>query len=311
MKKSKLLCSVVAATVLFASCANNTDETEVESEARTTSQQEETEPEETETESTEDQGPVELTVDNYFDVDPEDTEWGRRESSADIISLVDLDYIQSSYSTLFEIDSVEDLASVTYFVNTYPLSRTSEDNFFIWVDLLADIDLSGYNWAPMGLDEGDDYEHAFSGIFAGNGHYIYGLNIENEDDCNGFFGLAYNGAAGGVRIVDAVVSGADSALVAGSSYDFRYIDFDASGTLPDKFDGDYESLFNVYQDPGNNRYIYCSFSALNGSGELVSEEDFTVNPYPENGSHQMIDMYDPDHDGEFVYGEPYFGDAGF
>jgi hypothetical protein len=106
---------------------------------------EETEEETEETSETTEEitGPVDLTIDNYFDIAPELSEWGMSDEAADIIPLVDMEYIRSSCEDVFYVEDVSDLASLTYFVNTYPLSRTSDDDhFFIKVDLKADIDLT-------------------------------------------------------------------------------------------------------------------------------------------------------------------------
>lgn len=47
-----------------------------------------------------------------------------------------------------------------------------------------DVDLNGYEWTPVGSSKSS----AFKGIFEGNGHTIYGLEIDSEKDNVGFFG---------------------------------------------------------------------------------------------------------------------------
>ncbi len=53
----------------------------------------------------------------------------------------------------------------------------------VTVELAADIDMSGYDWTPIGID-GDHY---FSGTFEGNGYTISNLTITK--DTTGYFGL--------------------------------------------------------------------------------------------------------------------------
>lgn len=55
------------------------------------------------------------------------------------------------------------------------------------IRLTADIDLTGIDWIPFG---GNDYV-PFSGTFDGQGHWITGLEINNDTRLsNGFFGQA-------------------------------------------------------------------------------------------------------------------------
>ena len=239
----------------------------------------------------------EITEKNYFATDPHNSAWALSGDAGDIPDLVDMSYIESSYNSLFVIDSVEDLASFTYFVNTYP--RDYDDDFIVWADVVDDIDLSGYEWAPIGTDD-----LQFFGIFCGNGHTISGLTIDNGGDRNGFFGSMYFSTVIGVNIEDASITGNRSHLMCFDTSTTDFIDCHVSGTLPDNFDTGVD-LFPDYSDYGNNGYHYCSYSILNGAGDLY-EASFNSNyPHP-NMENDLENHFDPEGDGTFDYSEDYF-----
>lgn len=246
--------------------------------------------------------PEEMTRDNYFDIDPAESEWAATGLAGDIIGLVDIEYIEQSYNGIFVVDSVEDLASLTYFVNTYP--RNEEAPECIWVDLIADIDLTGYNWAPLGRNAYGDEDRAFNGIFAGNGHTISGLHIENVQSTNGFFGDIYFATVIGLNIEDAYISGSYSSLMAGSTSTTDYYDCHVSGELPNNFDSG-EDLFPFEPDYGNNGYLDCTMSVTNSDGETY-EADINGNLPHDNSRNELQDLFDPEHDGTYDYSTDYF-----
>ncbi|MCR5529603.1 MAG: hypothetical protein K6F49_10340 [Saccharofermentans sp.] len=311
MKNIKMLSALVMAAMLLGSCGNTkeTAPTTILTPAETEASREEiTEESEEPSETTEElTGPVDLTLDNYFDIAPELSEWGMSDEAADIIPLVDMDYIESSYSDVFYVEDISDLASLTYFVNTYPLSRTSDgDHFFISVDLTSDIDLTGYFWAPIGIPGTSDHDQAFAGIFSGNGHTITGLTIDNDREDNGFFGDIYGATVCGLYLEDISISGMGSGVFAGHIEDVRFFDCKATGTLTDSIDSGSLWLFPMLDSEADSRFISCSLNITNSEG-YVTEEEFTDNPYGEGQSNAMLDLYDPDGDGIFEYGEDYFG----
>lgn len=63
--------------------------------------------------------------------------------------------------------------------------------------LIADIDLGNQDWIPIGKELAP-----FSGIFDGNGYAIYGLNINDNDNRLGLFGVTVDG-----RIKNLIVRG--------------------------------------------------------------------------------------------------------
>lgn len=245
--------------------------------------------------------PEEMTQDNYFDIDPEDSDWVSSGLAGDIIPLVDMDYIQQSYNGVFVVDSIEDLASLTYFVNTYP--RNEEYPECIWVDLTDDIDLTGYNWAPIGTNN-FGIDRCFNGIFAGNGHTISGLHIENVDSTNGFFGDIYFATVFGLNIEDAYINGSSSSIMAGNTSTTDYYDCHVSGELPNNF-GTGEDLFPFATGYGNNGYLDCSIIATNADGNLYDLEIDGNLPHT-GSSNELQDLFDPEHDGTYDYSTDYF-----
>jgi len=75
---------------------------------------------------------------------------------------------------------------------------------------MADIDLSGYNWVPIGKLPGESAYQAFSGNYDGNGFKIINLTIDRpESDCQGLFSSLTMGKVKNVSIVNANIKGRD------------------------------------------------------------------------------------------------------
>lgn len=74
----------------------------------------------------------------------------------------------TAVATRYEIDSAESLAYFAKQVNT-------GNNKSSTIVLMADIDLSGKIWTPIGYDS----SHYFTGTFYGNGHTIKGITIDS------------------------------------------------------------------------------------------------------------------------------------
>ena len=320
MKKFRLVCLILAAALAVASCSKGSEETaETTAEATTTTSETTVETTVEETEETLPEGPVELTQENFFEVDPSISEYGMSGNCGDIIGLVDLDYLNQSFDEPYVVDSIEDLASVTYLVNAYPRvdedgdgEITYDDAPFIKIDLVADLDLSGYEWVPLGryIDYYDD-SGVYSGIFIGNGHTISGLEILDFDDFSGFFGETYVATVIGLNIEDATVHGVLSGVLCGYNVGTNFIDCHATGTLPDRMyaEGIDEpnSLFQVFSMT-SDRYICCSVSATEYTGTLY-EDEFTINQYEPGSSNVIYEFYDPEFDDVFDYSRDYFFDS--
>ena len=88
----------------------------------------------------------------------------------------------------YTVTSAEDLKNIAKLVN-------EQWNLGINITLTSDIDLSGIDWTPIGID----YNHRYTGTFDGGGHTITGLTVTGSDQYVGLFG--YIGSGGTVKNV--------------------------------------------------------------------------------------------------------------
>ena len=88
----------------------------------------------------------------------------------------------------YTVTSAEDLKNIAKLVN-------EEWKSDINITLTADINLSGIDWTPIGID----YNHQYTGTFDGGGHTITGLTVTGSDQYAGLFG--YIGSGGTVKNV--------------------------------------------------------------------------------------------------------------
>ena len=87
------------------------------------------------------------------------------------------------------------------------------------ITLTADIDLSGIDWTPIGID----YNHRYTGTFDGNGKTITGLTVTTSDQYAGLFGYIETGGTVKNVVLEGVQITSDNSLgyvggVAGYSY---------------------------------------------------------------------------------------------
>lgn len=131
---------------------------------------------------------------------PDSDGWMQYKDFGDIPFLADADYIEKSLNEgAFMVNTPEELASAVWAVNT-----VSEGYFAIVLE--ADIDLSGYEWAPMGWNGGAQ-NHPFNGAFLGSGHTIKNMTINSSDTDVGFIGWETFCYAGDVTFDGASVCG--------------------------------------------------------------------------------------------------------
>jgi len=105
-----------------------------------------------------------------------------------------------------------------YELSNEPLAITSKAEFIAFRDavnngtinatsfkLMADIDLSGEEWTPIGSNE-----HSFDGIFDGGGHIIKNLNVNHPStNYQGLFGYATNATIYNMHLLNPKVAGKD------------------------------------------------------------------------------------------------------
>lgn len=114
---------------------------------------------------------------------PDNYGWTEDYYGTDIPLLADADYIDRALAHGFKVGTPSELASYCWYINT----QNAED---VDMTITADIDLSGYKWAPIscGSDTG-----RFNGDIDGNGHTITGLTINSREFYYGaFIGYEHN-----------------------------------------------------------------------------------------------------------------------
>lgn len=81
----------------------------------------------------------------------------------------------------YTVTSAEGLKNIAKLVN--------DGNTDIDITLTSDIDLSGIDWTPIGIDD----NHQYTGTFNGGGHTITGLTVTTSDQYAGLFGRIGSG----------------------------------------------------------------------------------------------------------------------
>ncbi len=123
------------------------------------------------------------------------TDWERECDTGSIMALADKQWAMDNAPD-FKVSTAEQLASVVWYVNGI------EGNG-INISLEKDIDLSDYQWKPMGWGHGTNN---FSGTVDGNGHTIYGMTITENYVQAGFIGYGLGVTVKNINFEDAYVS---------------------------------------------------------------------------------------------------------
>ena len=114
-----------------------------------------------------------------------DAEWKAGEEYTYTVSLAaakDPGYTVSEDGKTYEVYNAEGLKNIAELVN-------EQWNLGINITLTADIDLSGIDWTPIGID----YNHQYTGTFNGGGHTITGLTVTGSNEYTGLFGRIGSG----------------------------------------------------------------------------------------------------------------------
>lgn len=130
--------------------------------------------------------------------------WEKQTDTGSIMNMVDYDWLNKCNGA-FRVSTPEQLASVVYYINT-------RNALFTYTELYleADIDLTGYDWAPMGWVEFESgIAHEYAGIIDGQGHTIKGMKIAGGHDVCGFVGYSSNLTMRNISFVEADVTGTD------------------------------------------------------------------------------------------------------
>ncbi|MCR5015419.1 MAG: hypothetical protein K6A75_02465 [Ruminococcus sp.] len=149
-----------------------------------------------------------------YDADPTayKTDWERECDTGDIMKLADKQWAKENAPD-FRVSTAEELASVVYYVN-----GVNKDGAPVTITLEDNIDLTGYNWKPIGWYNASD--HYFSGEVDGKGHTINGMRIKcGYEDC-GFIGYGLNVVMHDISFTNADVLGTACTGIAGGEIYF-------------------------------------------------------------------------------------------
>ena len=136
----------------------------------------------------------------------------------------DLGYTEVSEGN-YTVDNEKGLKNLAKLVN-------EQWNLGINITLTADIDLSGIDWTPIGID----YNHQYTGTFNGGGHTITGLTVTGSDQYVGLFGhIGSGGKVMNVTLKDVKIATTNSdgyaGGVAGDSFGGNIENCSVSGSV--------------------------------------------------------------------------------
>lgn len=180
-----------------------------------------------ESSATEQEGAVtEQQMQELFMRYPDEYGWMDEHYYGDIPELANADYIVKSLADgCFFVSTPEELAAYNYYVNV------SDGGQGMYMELQKDIDLAGYEWAPMGWSSGGmDYDLAFTGVINGNGHTIYNMTMDCRQFNVGFIGWGTTCSVYDLTIADASVNGENYVgILCGQAIGGSYEDCHVSG----------------------------------------------------------------------------------
>ena len=123
-------------------------------------------------------------------------------------------YTDHEADTEYRITTAEQLAGLAQLVNDKTASVSFEGKT-IYLD--NDLDLSGYQWTPIGI--GSNFAQYFAGTFDGQYHKIMNLHHHSTGDeliRNGLFGVVSDGGTlKNLLVIDADIDSNDGSLIAG------------------------------------------------------------------------------------------------
>ena len=151
-----------------------------------------------------------IDVSEYtYDFNPTayDTDWERELDTGSIMELADKQWAIDNAPD-FHVSTPEELASVVYYVN-----GVNKDGLPVNITLENDIDLTGYDWKPIGWKS--NITHLFSGTVDGKNHTINGMKIAVDyEDC-GFIGYGFDVVMHDISFTNADVKGTSCTGIAG------------------------------------------------------------------------------------------------
>lgn len=158
---------------------------------------------------------------------PDTNGWMEKCDPGDIPYLANAGYIDKSVRDgIFMVSTPEELASFVYYVNTV------EEGQAQYMQLVNDIDLTGYEWAPMGWYDGEGVDMPFNGGIYGEGYTIYNMYIENDQNSVGFIGWGVYCGVWNLSFENAYVKGrSDVGILTGQAIQGWYENCHVSGEV--------------------------------------------------------------------------------
>ncbi len=138
-----------------------------------------------------------------------ESEWERSNDTGDVMTIADTDWALAN-APVFNVSTPAQLAGVVWYTNVY--------SDIVEINLMNDIDLAGYDWAPMGCYGLNSA--SFSGVINGNGYSIINMTItESGFGDVGFVGHSTDLTIYNINFIDANVSGGGcTGIVGGEVY---------------------------------------------------------------------------------------------
>ena len=157
-----------------------------------------------------------------------DTDWQAGKEYTYTVSLAaakDPGYTVSEDGKTYTVTSAEGLKNIAELVN-------EEWKLGINITLTADIDLSGIDWTPIGID----YNHQYTGTFDGGDHTITGLTVTGSNEYAGLFGRIGSGGTVKNVVLEGVQITSDNSLgyaggIAGWSFKGKIENSSVSGSV--------------------------------------------------------------------------------
>ena len=173
-----------------------------------------------------------------------ESDWERERDTGSIMELADPEWALENGPD-FDVYSPEDLASVVYYANS---------NYGpITINIEEDIDLTGYDWCPMGWYSVNS-NYGFMGSINGNGHTINGMHIDTGYIDAGFIGYGTDLTITDLSFTNAYVSGNCTGIVGGEVYGVQIENVSVQGVV----EGGTDSGSIIGRDNSLAEYVNCS-----------------------------------------------------
>jgi len=197
---------------------------------------------------------------------PDENDWIHKTDCGDIPLLADADYIDQCITEgdliKFVINTPQELASCCYYINTTSTDLTKK---CVYLEFKSNIDLAGYDWAPMGSTECDK---SFYAVIEGNNYIIKNLTINNSINENvGFLGWSTFCRINSLNIKDACIT---------TTFANQFTGVIAGQSIRDLYENCYVQG-NINNDESNEVFSGCSMIGHSTSDFSNCSSDISIN----------------------------------